>query len=203
MDAQPFASLASKRAAGAEAIYWMSICRVLNDRTSNELILMSRVAREYPEEEAACGARFRQILAEVRSAEANRGGRREGNPEPSGFSANPFANTIFSIDDRPPTAGGGSPWDAAFAWIEERDEPAALVESRRPADDSAEAILSELGLNENLTYDQLNQARRLYMWRNHPDRHSEAQRESATRRVAIANMLVDRAQARLAGGRRT
>jgi hypothetical protein len=40
------------------------------------------------------------------------------------------------------------------------------------------------------------------MWRNHPDRHRESQRASATRRVAIANMLLDRAQARLARGRR-
>jgi hypothetical protein len=56
-------------------------------------------------------------------------------------------------------------------------------------------------LHDALTHEQLNQRRRLYMWRNHPDRHPEAQRESATRRVAIANMLVDRAQTRLAARR--
>jgi hypothetical protein len=41
------------------------------------------------------------------------------------------------------------------------------------------------------------------MWRNHPDRHGEAHREIATRRVAIANMLVDRAQARINNGRKS
>jgi hypothetical protein len=41
------------------------------------------------------------------------------------------------------------------------------------------------------------------MWRHHPDRRGEGQRDIATRRVAIANMLLDRAQARVASGRKT
>jgi hypothetical protein len=114
-----------------------------------------------------------------------------------------LAGAIFAIDGAESVAtGGGSHWDAALAWIEEEDEAAATPEPQRPAGDSAQAILEELGLRENLTHDELNRLRRLYMWRNHPDRHDEAQRESATRRVAIANMLVDRAQARLLSGRR-
>jgi hypothetical protein len=40
------------------------------------------------------------------------------------------------------------------------------------------------------------------MWRNHPDRCSEAQRPLADRRVAVANMLIDRARAKLVGARR-
>ncbi|WP_158815853.1 hypothetical protein [Methylocapsa sp. S129] len=162
---------------------------------------MLHIPEESPEETP--GARFRQILAEVQGAKANPAALSEEDGLSSLFSANPFANTIFSVDDRPPTTGGGSHWDAALAWIGEQDGPTAIVESRRPAGDTAEAILDELGLSENLTYEELNQARRLYMWRNHPDRHDEAQRESATRRVAIANMLVDRAQARLISGGRT
>jgi hypothetical protein len=162
---------------------------------------MSRIERESPEE--ISGARFQQILAEVRKVKADPGDPGEEGPEPSVFQANPFANTIFSIDDRPPTTGGGSPWDAALDWIDEQDEPAPKLESPIPAGDSAEAILGELGLIENLTHDELNQVRRLFMWRNHPDRHSESERERATRRVAIANMLVDRAQARLISSRRT
>ena len=162
---------------------------------------MSRIGREALAETP--GAQFRRILAEVRQAGGGFGDVDEGESEASIFSANPFANAIFSFEERSATPGGGSSWDAALAWIEELDGPAAIVETRQPAADTAEAILVELGLNENLTYEELNQARRLYMWRNHPDRHSEAQRESATRRVAIANMLVDRAQARLISNRRT
>ncbi len=40
------------------------------------------------------------------------------------------------------------------------------------------------------------------MWANHPDRRPDAPRELANRRVAIANMLLDRAEAALAGKRR-
>jgi hypothetical protein len=162
---------------------------------------MSRIGRESPAETP--GAEFGRILAEVRRDKAGFGEPGEDDFETSGFSASPFANAIFSFDDRPATSGEGSPWDAALAWIEEQDGPAAIVESRQPAADTAEAILDELGLSENLTFDELNQVRRLYMWRNHPDRQGEAQRESATRRVAIANMLVDRAQARLISNRRS
>jgi hypothetical protein len=161
---------------------------------------MSRISRESPD--LTSGEKFRRVLDEVRRAEmAQEPPRQESElPQPS---ANLLASAIFSIGDRQwATAGGGSNWAAALAWIEEQEEPTAIQESRRPAEESAEAILIDLGLSENLTYDQLTRLRRLYMWRNHPDRHGEAQRESATRRVAIANMLLDRAQARLARSRR-
>jgi hypothetical protein len=163
-------------------------------------MVMLRIRKE--SEEEASGARFRQILAEVRRARASLEEPGEEETDPSRFAAHPLANAIFSIDDRPPTPGGASPWDEALAWIEEYDEPTAVAQSQRPAAESAEAILDELGLSDKLTHDELNQARRLYMWRNHPDRLGEAQRESATRRVAIANMLIDRAQARLISVRR-
>lgn len=161
--------------------------------------MMLRNPRQSPEDMP--GARFREILAEVRRAKKNFD-QPDEEGEGSTFAANPLANAIFSIDDRPATAGGGSPWDAALDWIDAPAEGAEAVEPPPPANLSAEAILDELGLTENLTFDELNQVRRLYMWRNHPDRHGEAHRENATRRVAIANMLVDRAQARLISGRR-
>ena len=161
---------------------------------------MSRIGRESSAETP--GAEFRRILAEVRQAKGDFSEPDEDDSDASKFSANPFANAIFSFDERPAKPAGGSSWDAALAWIEELDRPAAVIETRQPAADTAEAILDELGLSDDLTYEELNQARRLYMWRNHPDRLGEAQREGATRRVAIANMLVDRAQARLISGRR-
>ncbi len=66
-----------------------------------------------------------------------------------------------------------------------------------PSDD-ADSIAAELGLTGALTHDELNRARRRFMWNNHPDRRPDVPRELANRRVAIANMLVDRAQSALA-----
>jgi hypothetical protein len=204
MAAQPFASLAAPASmAGAERHLLDFNLSGVGLAVAFRVPFMSRIGREASAETP--GAQFRRILAEVRQARGGFGDVDvdEDESEASIFSASPFANAIFSFEERPATPGGGSSWDAALAWIEELDGPAAIVETRQPAADTAEAILGELGLNENLTYEELNQARRLYMWRNHPDRLGEAQRESATRRVAIANMLVDRAQARLISNRRT
>jgi hypothetical protein len=202
MEAQPFASLAAPASvAGAERHLLDFNLSGVGLAVAFRAPFMSRIERESPAETP--GAQFRRILAEVRQARGGFEDVDEDDIETSNFSANPFANAIFSFEERPATPGGGSSWDAALAWVEELDGPAAIVEARQPGADTAEAILDELGLNENLTYEELNQARRLYMWRNHPDRLGEAQRESATRRVAIANMLVDRAQARLISNRRT
>jgi hypothetical protein len=160
---------------------------------------MSRIPVESPED--ASGARFREILAEVRRAKDEAGDLDLDRASP--FSAHPFASASFSIDERPASLASGSAWDAALAWFEEQDEPAAALEAPGSGADTAETILSELGLNDTLTVDELNKARRIFMWANHPDRQGEARRDIATRRVAIANMLVDRAQARLISGRRT
>ena len=40
------------------------------------------------------------------------------------------------------------------------------------------------------------------MWANHPDRRPDAPHDLVNRRVAIANMLLDRAKAALAGKKR-
>ncbi len=146
-------------------------------------------------------AQFRQVLADVRRAAARQA--RE-NSTSTYSSANPLASTIFPADDRRrQAAGDASYWQAALDWLEEQDGPTALVESLPIAEESAEAILAELGLTENLTGQELSRLRRLFMWRNHPDRHRESQRASATRRVAIANMLLDRARSRLTANRRS
>lgn len=179
----------------------MSICRACNERASLGFTLMPPIAGQPPDESP--DARFRQVLADVRRAAAR---QREVAREDSAWAncaPNPLASAIFPVDDnRRRTTGGASHWHAALAWIEEQDEPTALVELQHAADEGAEAIREELGLTENLTDEELTRLRRLYMWRNHPDRHRESQRASATRRVAIANMLVDRARSRLVGARR-
>ena len=145
-------------------------------------------------------AQFRQVLAEVRRTAAGQAHK----VSPASYSsANPLASTIFPTDDtRHRATGGASHWRAALDWLEEQEGPTALVESAPAADEGPEAVLAELGLTENLTDQELSRLRRLYMWRNHPDRHRESQRASATRRVAIANMLLDRARARLLATRR-
>ncbi len=62
-------------------------------------------------------------------------------------------------------------------------------------------IARELGLPDAATPDALQRARRRFMWRNHPDRRQDIPADLANRRVAIANMLVDRALAEFAGRR--
>ncbi len=148
-------------------------------------------------------AQFRRVLADVRRAAARRAHEAREDSAATCSSANPFAGAIFPADDTGrQAAGGASHWHAALDWLDEQDGPTALVESPSIVDDSAEAVLAELGLAENLTERELSRLRRLYMWRNHPDRHRESQRANATRRVAIANMLLDRARSRLISRRR-
>jgi hypothetical protein len=109
-------------------------------------------------------------------------------------------------------------WDQALAWVEAAGEPpqveppraaapsvkpiAPPVEPVAPLTDDPEAIAAELGLNDAPTLAVLKRARRRFMWANHPDRRSDAPRELANRRVAIANMLLDRAEAALATSNR-
>jgi len=99
-------------------------------------------------------------------------------------------------------------WDGALDWIAEPAEPAraakpakppaAAAAEKSPSDDPA-AIAAELGLGDALSPAALNRARRRFMWENHPDRRPDLSRELANRRVAIANMLIDRALARRRG----
>jgi hypothetical protein len=108
-----------------------------------------------------------------------------------------------------PAAGAALPfvgdgWRAAPAWPDdvdflEADEPPGAAEL--PSSDDPEAIARELGLDRALCEWDLDQARRRFMWRHHPDRCEESQRARANRRVAVANMLIDGARSRLAGRR--
>ncbi|WP_020174367.1 hypothetical protein [Methyloferula stellata] len=55
-----------------------------------------------------------------------------------------------------------------------------------------DAIAEELGLSENLSANDLKKLRRAFARANHPDRLAPSQREIATHRMTIANMLIDR-----------
>jgi hypothetical protein len=157
---------------------------------------------------------FGSVLAEVESG----GGDSERIARPLGY---PFA----AFD--PPaeaTDGSTSAWDQALAWVEAAGEPSQGEPSRAapppveptaprfesvappaapaaPLTDDPDAIAAELGLSDTSTLADLNRVRRSFMWANHPDRRPDAPRELANRRVAIANMLLDRAETALAPAR--
>jgi hypothetical protein len=90
-------------------------------------------------------------------------------------------------------------WDEALDWIAEPAAPARATKPAQPPSDDPAAIAAELGLSDALSPAALNRARRRFMWENHPDRRPDLSRELANRRVAIANMLIDRALARPRG----
>ena len=90
-------------------------------------------------------------------------------------------------------------WDGALDWLAESAEPARAAKPGKPPSDDPAAIAAELNLSDALSPEALNRARRRFMWENHPDRRPDLSRELANRRVAIANMLIDRALARPGG----
>jgi hypothetical protein len=96
----------------------------------------------------------------------------------------------------------GAAWDQALAFVEStRPPPAADPAPAPPAappSDDADSIAAELDLAAATNASDLRRARRRFMWANHPDRRPDVSPELANRRVAIANMLVDRAEAALA-----
>ena len=54
------------------------------------------------------------------------------------------------------------------------------------------SVADELHITAQMTLSDLNRLRREYALANHPDRAGSADRESATRRMMVANMLIDR-----------
>jgi hypothetical protein len=72
-----------------------------------------------------------------------------------------------------------------------------LYVERPPQPQAAQAdyasVAEELGLAPGLSPRQLNALRRSFARSHHPDRVSPQLREEATRRMAIANILIDRA----------
>lgn len=134
-------------------------------------------------------ATFERVLDEVgrsddRARSAPRGGRSPGAP---------FATFAGPIDPSPAGDGPNPRWERALEWIAEPPDFAAAA-AGAALSDNPESIAAELGLSRAHTRDQLKRARRRFMWENHPDRRLDAPRDLANRRVAIANMLIDRAE---------
>jgi hypothetical protein len=143
---------------------------------------------------------FQRALDEARRRD------REPSDEESGAAGGPRVRASFEFG-----LGSGSGGEARFGlaldWTDEPTDQAgsqaatsAAEAAPNPADTSAE-IAAELGLSAPLTPDQLASRWRDFVWRNHPDRQPLHARERANTRVAIANILYDRARRQLAKGR--
>ena len=107
--------------------------------------------------------------------------------------ARPFATFAAPIDSRSDGPTSAERWRRAYDWVADPPDLAAVKAPVEPIVDP-DSIAAELGLTRAHTREQLKQARRRFMWENHPDRHADAPRDLANRRVAIANMLIDRAE---------
>jgi hypothetical protein len=149
-------------------------------------------------------ASFGSVLAEIESS--------DGDPERV---ARPLGYPFAAVDPVETADSQTSAWDQALAWVEAAGEPppvkpaapqaepaAPQIEPTAPLTDDPDAIAAELGLSAAPTLAELSRVRRRFMFANHPDRRRDAPRELANRRVAIANMLLDRAEAALAAPRR-
>jgi hypothetical protein len=101
----------------------------------------------------------------------------------------PLRNASAPLD-LDPERGAVGDWEMRYEWIEDPDAsefPPPLPSA------SEDAIASELHLDRARESSDLHKLRREFMWRNHPDRRPEIPSDLANARVAVANMLIDRA----------
>jgi hypothetical protein len=76
------------------------------------------------------------------------------------------------------------------AYLEQQRESAPRRPQSRPNDPGA--VAAELSISAEMTLSDLTRLRRTFALANHPDRAHPLERDSATRRMMIANMLIDR-----------
>ncbi len=120
------------------------------------------------------------------------------------FSASVSSLAVAAAEIARPHSGVHSLYEFAADWTPEADPPPPPPpppELPKPSA-RAEDIAGELGLGRLQSSIDIAQARRRFMWDNHPDRHKDLDRDLANRRVAIANMLLDRKLSNLARRRR-
>jgi hypothetical protein len=102
---------------------------------------------------------------------------------------------VALVDVSPPNNGDFRAALGPFGY-----EPLADAPAREAARDRAAALASltrdvaaELNLSRVSSAEELQQLRREFMWRNHPDRCTGLSPQWSHDRVAAANMLIDRA----------
>lgn len=76
----------------------------------------------------------------------------------------------------------------------EHHKPRKAPRALQPTD--AQSIAAELSITDRMTVGELSRLRRRFALANHPDRVDLSERENATRRMMVANMLIDRATKR-------
>ncbi|MCD7109117.1 hypothetical protein LRX75_08675 [Rhizobium sp. DKSPLA3] len=140
--------------------------------------------------------------------------REAAGPSPRAGIAGLNASLAFDTE----RAAGGDAVRQAYADIDEagsaapeplRPRPAPLLRAARPPLRQRPAhldrltpaqVAEDLQLSNTDTPTTLAEKRRAFANRNHPDRHAPGDREAATTRMTIANMLVDEALRRLKRG---
>lgn len=139
---------------------------------------------------------FLKALDEARRAAMDDG---EGEPSASRHSANPFGGIEFrhAIDRM---AGKVRSYISAGLlsrlYSDSLSHPSAtevVSEPAPPLKTEHEQVVDELHLTPNLTTTDLKIIRRKFAKTNHPDRVPPAVRDEATRRMTIANSLIDEA----------
>jgi hypothetical protein len=78
----------------------------------------------------------------------------------------------------------------SFDFYSEHQSERPAPRPHKPSD--PEAVAHELRITAKMTFSDLTRLRREFALANHPDRVELAEREEATRRMMIANMLIDR-----------
>lgn len=132
-------------------------------------------------------------------------------PLPSSFEL--IIDELFSNDERPAGAPGShrfsfnsieAAWSLAANLRDGGAEPSPRSYSFEDSENKdlerlldPNRILIELGLDADLSEEDIAALRREFAFRNHPDRVAPELRELATRRMMIANDLMDRYVARL------
>ncbi len=117
--------------------------------------------------------------------------RAEPDPPPRPPPAFAVLVAEFAATSAPAPTDGHSLWELAAAWTPEADPSPEPPPAPRPSV-LPENIAAELELFALKSAVEIARARRRFMWENHPDRCAESDRDLANRRVAIANMLLDR-----------
>lgn len=140
-------------------------------------------------------ASFRAILEDLGDAEDCRPATVDASDAPFGQSA-PIENFGSLLDAM---ARGSSsfvsPGRLSHLYAEAR---AGAASERQRSMSEAESVAGELRLRPRLTAKELRHLRREFALGNHPDRVPAPLRERATRRMGIANTLIDQALKALA-----
>jgi hypothetical protein len=173
-----------------------------------------------PEEEVANPAvhasfDFLQALDTVSDRRSRQAGLASGGPArgyveadiESGFDADLNAHIDAEAEPSPQEAPAGAepspaPQPAARKEAEPAGEDAPVFNeaSFNTACDPV-SLSTELGLRTGLTRAQLQRLRRVFALDNHPDRLAPSRREAASRRMTIANSLIDEALRRAKAAR--